>query len=97
MRELIRSALLLLSAVLFSTQVFASGDVGCYPTLKLFQSGFSSCDSMGFLGPSNDTRINLIYLMADAHNQKLDILHHDAKRYPIPNDFGVNRLLVAKL
>ena len=87
MRESIRTALLFLCLLMFGGPALASGDVGCYPTLKLFQSGFSSCDGMGFLGPSNDTRINLIYLMADAHNQKLVILHHDAKRYPIPNDF----------
>ena len=88
MRELIRTALLFLSVMLFGGHAFASGDVGCYPSMKLFHKGFSGCDSLAFLAPGNDTRINLVYLMADAHRQKLEIQHHDKKRYPLPNDFA---------
>ncbi|MDP8996247.1 MAG: hypothetical protein M3O03_04495, partial [Pseudomonadota bacterium] len=76
MRNLIRAAAFFCFVSMFNLPAFASGDFGCAATLKVFVAGFSSCDTFGFLAPSNDTRINLIYLMADAHKQKLKTLDH---------------------
>ena len=86
MRNLIRAALFLSFASVFSVSAKASGDSGCAPTMKVFHAAFSGCDSMGFLAPANDTRINLIYLMADAHKQKLKKLPHYFKGDLLPDD-----------
>ena len=88
MRHLIRTALFLTCASMFSVPVQASGDAGCTPTMKVFHSSFTGCDSMGFLARANDTRINLIYLMADTHKQKLKKLGNNDRHYLPPNDLA---------
>ncbi|MEO9167962.1 MAG: hypothetical protein ABI230_06140 [Aestuariivirga sp.] len=79
MRSMIRAAAFFCFVSMFNVSAFASGDFGCSAAMKVFIAGFSSCDTLGFLAPSNDTRINLIYLMADAHKQKLKIVDHTAQ------------------
>lgn len=86
MRHLIRFALILLFASTASLAAQASGDVGCNPSMKVFHSDLTGCDSMGFLAPGNDTRVNLIYLMADAHQQKLKKIGKTDRGYFPPND-----------
>ena len=86
MRHLIRAALFLSFASMASLPAQASGDMGCATTMKVFHSSFTGCDSMGFLAPANDTRVNLIYLMADAHKQLLKKLAHNDRGYLPPND-----------
>ena len=86
MRNMIRAALFFCFVTIFNVSAFASGDFGCSPSMKVFISGFSGCDSLGFLAPSNDTRINLIYLMADVHKQKLILAPRNAVPNPRPSD-----------
>ncbi len=86
MRHLIRILLFWYFAAIFSVSAWASGDAGCSPTMKVFHAGFTGCDSMGFLSPSNDTRVNLVYLMADSHKQKLKKLGVNDRHYLPPND-----------
>lgn len=81
MCKLIQAALFVCFTVFLYSPAVASGDAGCTPTMKVFHSDFTSCDSMGFLAPGNDTRINLIYLMADAHHQILKKLGTGARGY----------------
>ena len=76
MRNMIRAALFFCFVTIFNVSAFASGDFGCTAAMEVFIAGFSGCDTLGFLAPSNDTRINLIYLMADAHKQKLKVVDH---------------------
>ena len=82
MRNMIRAAAFFCFVSMFKLSAFASGDFGCSSSMKVFISGFSGCDSLGFLAPSNDTRINLIYLMADVHKQKLTLAVHSAGTNP---------------
>ncbi len=86
MSKLIRAAVFLAFASMFSLPAQASGDAGCWPTMKVFHSGFTGCDSMGFLAPANDTRVNFIYLMADAQKQKLKKLGTTDREYLPPSD-----------
>jgi hypothetical protein len=66
---------------LLSGHARASGDGGCASTMKIFFKTFTSCDSMAILSPGNDTRVNLVFLMADARGQKLP------KAAPIPDNY----------
>lgn len=43
----------------------ASGDIGCTPSMRLAHANLSGCDDMAMLGPGNDTRTNLIWLLLD--------------------------------
>lgn len=54
------------TALAWGTPALASGDVGCEAEWKLTHQGVSDCTNMAMLVPSNDSRINLILLMADA-------------------------------
>src|SRR5665213_595295 len=86
MRNIIRAAAFFCFVSMFNHSAFASGDFGCSASMKVFVSGFSGCDSLGFLAPSNDTRINLIYLMADVHKQKLSLAPRGTGTNAKPND-----------
>lgn len=47
--------------------LYASGDFGCGPPRgRLLFRGYSSCNSVPFLSPSNDSRLNLELLLIDA-------------------------------
>ncbi|MEK6396476.1 MAG: hypothetical protein V4734_00185 [Terriglobus sp.] len=46
-------------------QAFASGDMGCSPVWRLLHRNYEGCSNMAFLSPSNDTRVNLLLLLAD--------------------------------
>jgi hypothetical protein len=43
----------------------ASGDFSCTPTWKLAHGHLTGCDNMAMLAAANDTRVNLLLLMAD--------------------------------
>jgi hypothetical protein len=86
MRNMIRAAAFFCFVSMFNLPAFASGDFSCSASMKVFISGFSGCDILGFLAPSNDTRINLIYLMANAHKQKLSTAPRGAGPDPKPSD-----------
>jgi len=56
---------LLCASVLWSMPAKASSDVGCSPSWKLSFAGYSGCDDTAMVGPRNDSRTNLMLLMAD--------------------------------
>ena len=85
MRNLIRTALVLLFGVFSISAAQASQDSGCPKFLTKSFSAFSSCDGTGYLTPSNDTRTNMIYLMADAQGQRLIV--RPGEEYPTPGNF----------
>jgi hypothetical protein len=49
----------------FTKPVLASGDSGCYTIWRLVHHDYAGCSNMAFLSPSNDTRVNLLLMMAD--------------------------------
>ena len=51
----------------FSGPAQASSDSTCYPEWKVKQTQMIGCSGMAFLSPGNDTRINLLMLLADRH------------------------------
>ncbi|MDE2383192.1 MAG: hypothetical protein KGO53_01125 [Alphaproteobacteria bacterium] len=81
------SLLAALAALFMATPARASFDQSCLPSMKLFFSGFSGCDSVALLSPGNDTRVNLVFLLADAKGQRLAIQSRDPEAYPKPSTF----------
>jgi hypothetical protein len=65
--SMIRIALFLLlcASVLWSMPAKASSDVVCSASRKLSFAVYSGCDDTAMIGPRNDSRTNLILLMAD--------------------------------
>ncbi|MET0360396.1 MAG: hypothetical protein ABW048_01465, partial [Sphingobium sp.] len=57
-----------LAAMCWSASSHASGDFICEPGWKLSHTARSSCDNMALLAPGNDTRVNLLLLLIDAHD-----------------------------
>ena len=51
----------------WSGSAAASGDFGCTPSWKLAHRDRTECDNIAILGPGNDTRVNLVMLLADRH------------------------------
>ena len=88
MQKLFQAILFLLFLGIGQGPAQASSDYGCTPTIKVFRSNFTGCEGMGFLAPANDTRINLIYLMADAQKQKLMMYPNADNYFPLPRDFS---------
>ena len=65
--KLLFSAIALAGAYAFSSPAAASADSTCYPAWKVKQTQMIGCSGMAFLSPGNDTRINLLMLLADRH------------------------------
>ena len=84
MRNLFIASLCSALFTVFVTPAFASYDGSCSANLKVFQSDYERCNSIGFLSPNNDTRINLTFLMADARGQKLDAGPDSTSLVPMP-------------
>ncbi|WP_066722143.1 hypothetical protein [Sphingomonas pituitosa] len=57
--------LLLGAGMLWSMPARASGDASCGPVTKLVYASYTGCDDTAMIGPRNDSRINLLLLMAD--------------------------------
>lgn len=57
--------LLLCAGVLWAMPAKASSDFGCSPSWKLSFAAYSGCDDTAMIGPRNDSRTNLMLLMAD--------------------------------
>ena len=66
MRTLI-ATLFALGALSVGSPALASSDMGCEPYLVPASATFSNCASSALLAPGNDTRVNLAWLMIDAH------------------------------
>ena len=74
--------ILAFATLVFQSPARASSDNGgCGQTMKIYYGAFTNCDSMGLISPGNDTRINLIYLLADARAQKLKMLNPSTEAY----------------
>src|SRR5215475_943887 len=56
---------LFLTGIGFTKPALASGDSGCYTIWRLVHHDYVGCSNMAFLSPSNDTRVNLLLMMAD--------------------------------
>jgi hypothetical protein len=54
----------------FAKQALASGDSECSPIWRLVHHDYEGCSNMAFLSPSNDTRVNLLLIMADLRSAK---------------------------
>ncbi len=67
MHRLLISAAALTAAFAFSSPASASTDSTCYPDWKVVHTSMDGCSGMAFLSPGNDTRINLLMLLADRH------------------------------
>ena len=65
--KLLISAIALAGAVALSAPAQASSDSTCYPAWKVKQTQMIGCSGMALLSPGNDTRINLLMLLADRH------------------------------
>ncbi|MDE2445621.1 MAG: hypothetical protein KGO94_05530 [Alphaproteobacteria bacterium] len=71
MKSFIRLAALL-GICTYAAPAWSSADTGfCSPNMQVFYNSMTGCDSMALLSPANDTRINLVFLLADARRQKL--------------------------
>lgn len=77
--------------LLSSSALYASGDFGCAsPKGSIFFRAYDSCNSVPFLSPANDTRLNLELLLIDAG--KLTGSLSPSQQYPAQK--GVPQLLV---
>ncbi len=65
--KLMTSAVALAAAFAFSAPAQASSDSTCYPDWKVLHTSMEGCSGMALLSPGNDTRINLLMLLADRH------------------------------
>jgi hypothetical protein len=54
-----------LACMVWHAPAKASGDFGCAPSWKLAHGNLTGCDNMAMLSPGNDTRVNLLLLLAD--------------------------------
>ncbi|MBW8823815.1 MAG: hypothetical protein JF567_06240 [Xanthomonadales bacterium] len=59
------SALLVLGLLAASTQAHASGDSGCDMQPGLRHRSYASCSDLVLISPGNDTRLNMLLLLAD--------------------------------
>ena len=66
-RKLFFASLAMASPFALSTPAQASADSTCYPDWKVKQTQMFGCNGMALLSPGNDTRINLLMLLADRH------------------------------
>jgi hypothetical protein len=65
--RLLISTVALAGAFAFSGPAQASSDSTCYPAWKVKHTVMQGCSGMALLSPGNDTRINLLMLLADRH------------------------------
>lgn len=65
MRRTIGIAGILLASLAWPQVAGASGDFMCTPDWKLPNGSFAACGNTAMLSPSNDTRVNLLFLMRD--------------------------------
>jgi len=69
-RKLAFATLIFLSMIGLTKQALASGDSGCSPIWRMAHHDYEGCSNMAFLSPSNDTRVNLLLIMADLRSAK---------------------------
>jgi hypothetical protein len=59
------ATVILLAPIGLCRQALASGDFGCSTTWRLVHHDYDGCSNMVLLSPANDTRVNLLLLIAD--------------------------------
>lgn len=59
--------------VLAAQQAYASSDDSCYPSWNLKRDTLDVCNSLPFLSPGNDSRVNLQLLLADTGRASLPV------------------------
>ncbi len=73
---------------LLGPQAYASGDFGCdAPRGSILFPGYESCNSLPFLSPSNDSRLNLELLLIDDGKLTGTLNPTQSQYYPPPKDF----------
>ncbi len=64
------SLALLLCFAFLDRQALASGDSDCSESWRLVHHSYEGCSNMALLSPSNDTRVNLLLLLADLRSPR---------------------------
>jgi hypothetical protein len=73
---------------LTSSACYASGDYGCgAPRGAIFFLSYENCNSVPFLSPSNDSRLNLELLLTDAGKLTGSLNTTQTPDYPMMKDF----------
>lgn len=67
-------AALMLIGIFSNHAAHASGDETCSPAWSLSGAAYDPCNSVPFLSPTNDTRVNLRLLMADGGHADIPVL-----------------------
>ncbi len=62
--------LIFFASISLPKQAMASGDYGCSKIWRVVHHGYEGCSNVAFLSPSNDTRVNLLLMMADLRPAK---------------------------
>ena len=77
----------LIFPLVFSAVSYASGDFGCgAPRGSIIFRGYESCNSVPFLSPSNDSRLNLELLLIDSGKLKGTMIA--SPEYPAAPEFA---------
>ena len=64
------AVLTLLASIGCTMDALASGDTECSKVWRLVHHSYDGCSNMAFLSPSNDSRVNLLLMMADLRSAK---------------------------
>ncbi len=71
-----RSGILYAAALLLGLNIhsaWASSDIDCWPSWTLQQDEYDRCNNVPMLAPSNNSRLNLQFLMADKKMAALEV------------------------
>jgi hypothetical protein len=71
LKNFLKTGVVLCALASLSSHASASTDQGCVLEVNALASNMGRCDIVGALVPENDTRDNLIFLIADRHKQLL--------------------------
>lgn len=71
------AAMALTFLALQSAPAYSSADTTCYPSYTARHGDLTGCDNMALLGPGNDTRVNLLFLLLDKYPQRYKFAGYD--------------------
>ena len=90
------AAVIFLGSIGLCKKALASGDFGCSPAWRLVHHNYDGCSNMVLLSPANDTRVNLLLLIADLRLAKSgSMLKAGATTPSDPPLFGWDDLAIA--
>lgn len=94
MRRLSLFASAAIACLSFGGSVHASSDTTCISSWKIGHTDLSGCDNMALLGPGNDTRVNMLFLLMDKYPDHYKFAGYDQKmsEYDTPADISGNSL-----